>query len=246
MTFLLVVAGIGAGLAGSVAGLASVVSYPALLATGLGPLAANVTNTVALTLSATGSVLGSRPELVGQGPRVRRLTAAAIAGGATGAAILLVTPAADFEKVVPCLIGIASISTLIQPQRRVLAEVGEHCDGRYLALSIFLVCIYGGYFGAGSGIVLLALLIARTGQSLARSNAVKNVLAGLSNTTAAIGFMLFGPVHWLVLLPLAGGFLLGARVGPIVVRHAPAGPLRVLIALGGIAFSIHLGLDTYH
>ena len=93
MTFLLVVAGIGAGLAGSIAGLASVVSYPALLAAGLAPLAANVTNTVALTLSATGSVLGSRPELVGQGPRVRRLTAAAIAGGATGAAILLVTPA---------------------------------------------------------------------------------------------------------------------------------------------------------
>jgi uncharacterized membrane protein YfcA len=232
MTFLLVVAGIGAGLAGSIAGLASVVSYPALLAAGLGPLAANVTNTVALTLSATGSVLGSRPELVGQGPRVRRLTAAAIAGGATGAAILLVTPSGDFEKVVPCLIGIASISTLIQPQRRrVLAEVGEHGDSRYLALSIFLVCIYGGYFGAGSGILLLALLIARTGESLARSNAVKNVLAGLANTTAAIGFMLFGPVHWLVLLPLAGGFLLGARVGPIVVRHAPAGPLRVLIAL---------------
>src|SRR5215208_5852827 len=106
---LLVVAGVTGGLAGSIAGLASLVSYPALLAVGLGPVAANVTNTVALVFSSLGSTLGSRTELEGQALRVRELAVAAGLGGAAGAGLLLLTPSGTFERIAPWLIGIASL-----------------------------------------------------------------------------------------------------------------------------------------
>ena len=118
----LVTAGFAAGLSGSIAGLASLFSYPALLAVGLPPVAANVTNTVALTVTGVGSVASSRPELVGQGPTVRRLALPAVLGGAAGAALLLLTPADTFEVVVPVLVGAASVVLLAQPTVRAAAE----------------------------------------------------------------------------------------------------------------------------
>ena len=111
---LLVVAGVAAGLVGSIAGLASLFSYPALLATGLPPVQANVTNTVALVLSGVGSVSASRPELTGQRSRVLRLGVAGALGGAVGVGLLLVTPADAFEQLVPFLIAAASVAILVQ------------------------------------------------------------------------------------------------------------------------------------
>jgi len=110
---LLLVAGVGAGLTGSIAGLASVISYPALLGVGLAPVTANVTNTVALVFSSVGSVAGSRPELRGQAARVRRLGAVGILGGTVGGVVLLSSPAGAFEKIVPWLIGFGSLTILI-------------------------------------------------------------------------------------------------------------------------------------
>ncbi|RKS77930.1 hypothetical protein CLV35_1633 [Motilibacter peucedani] len=243
---LLVAAGVGAGLAGSVTGLASLVSYPALLATGLSPVSANVTNTAALVFSGVGATLGSRPELAGQRTRVLRLCAASATGGVLGGALLLLTPEGGFERTVPWLIGLASVSILLRPVRlaRAVAHPG-HTDGRAVQAAVLAVAIYGGYFGAGAGVVLLALLLAVTGEPLPRSNAVKNVVLGVSNAVAAVAFAVFGPVDWSAVVPLALGFLAGGRLGPVVVRRAPAGALRTVIGLAGIALAVRLGVQAY-
>ena len=124
-SLLLALAGLGAGLTGSIAGLASLVSYPALLATGLPPVTANVTNTVALVLTSVGSVSASRPELTGQGRRLLPMVAAGVLGGAAGAGLLLITPAEAFERLVPVLIGGAALAILLQRPPRELAAEGR-------------------------------------------------------------------------------------------------------------------------
>ncbi|HUZ19337.1 MAG TPA: sulfite exporter TauE/SafE family protein [Acidimicrobiales bacterium] len=241
----LVLAGFGGGLSGSVAGLASLVSYPALLAVGLPPVAANVSNTVALVFSTTGSVWGSRPELTGQRARARRLAASAVGGGIVGAVLLLATPSRSFALVVPWLIGLASLGVLIRrnPTRPVPAS--SHPPGWALSAGVFLIAVYGGYFGAAAGVLMLSVLLLSTGETLARSNAMKNVLLGGANAVAAVAFIAFGPVRWTVVLPLAAGFLVGGRLGPAVVRRAPSRPLRALIACAGLGLAVHLGLDAY-
>jgi uncharacterized membrane protein YfcA len=244
--FLLILAGIGAGLIGSIAGLASLVSYPALLAVGLGAVSANVTNTVALIFSGIGSTAGSRPELVGQGARLRRLGITAAVGGLIGGGLLLVTPAAAFERVVPWLIAAASVAILIRQQGGLLPEHHAHgSDSRTLQLGVLLVAVYGGYFGAAAGVLMVALLLALTRESLPRSNAVKNVILAIANTVAAIAFAVLGPVHWAAVVPLGLGFLAGGRLGPAVVRRAPAGVLRTLIGIAGLGLAARLGISAY-
>ena len=240
----LVFAGLGGGLCGSVAGLASVVSYPALLAVGLPPVAANVTNTVALVFSSVGSVSGSRPELAGQRARARRLGVLAVLGGALGSTLLLHTPPGQFARVVPVLIGVASIAVLL-PRRSLAAHHGSGPPTHGLSLAVAAIAVYGGYFGAAAGVMLLAVLLYMTGDTLPRSNALKNVVLGLANAVAAVIYAFFGPVHWLAVLPLAAGFLIGGRIGPVIVRNVPSDPLRFVIALGGIGLAVHLGLDAY-
>jgi uncharacterized membrane protein YfcA len=244
---LLVLAGLGGGLAGSIAGLASLVSYPALLAVGLGPVTANVTNTVALVFSSLGSTLGSRTELRGQAPRVRSLAIAAVLGGCAGAGLLLLTPSHTFERIAPWLIGAASLAILLRQRIRPAADEGEHTVAARPALvgGVFVIGIYGGYFGAAAGVMLLALMLAATGETLARSNALKNVVLGIANAAAAVGFSVLGPVHWTAVAPLAAGLFAGGRLGPIVVRHANAGLLRALIGLAGLALAVKLGVDAY-
>ena len=113
------------------------------------------------------------------------------------------------------------------------------------APACFSITVYGGYFGAAAGVLLLALLLSVSGESLARSNAMKNLVLGLANAVASVAFIAFGPVRWSAVVPLAAGFLVGGRLGPLVVRRAPAGPLRVLIACAGLGLAVHLGLDAY-
>jgi uncharacterized membrane protein YfcA len=243
----LVLAGIGAGLSGSIAGLASLVSYPALLATGIPPVTANVTNTVALVLNAVGSVSASRPELRGQGRRLRPLLAAAVLGGVTGAGLLLLTPTEAFEKIVPWLIAFAAAAILVQrPPRELAAEGAEHVrDSRWLPLGTFAVTIYGGYFGAAAGVLLLAMYLLTTGEGLPRSNAMKNVVLGVANGIAALAFVVLADVAWSAALPLAIGFFAGGRIGPRVVRRAPQAALRTLIAVAGLGLAVHLGIQAY-
>jgi uncharacterized membrane protein YfcA len=244
--FWLLLAGFGAGLVGAVTGLASLVSYPALLAAGLPPLSANVSNTVALVFGSAGSLSASVVELRGRRAEARRLGAIAIVGGVCGALLLLLTPSGTFVRIVPWLIGGASLAIL--PRRgpaRPKPAAGAHPTWA-VSIGVFFIAIYGGYFGAAAGVLLLALLLISSGDTLARSNAMRILVLGLANAVAAVAFIAFGPVRWSAVLPLGAGFLIGGRLGPLVVRRAPAGPLRMLIAFAGLGLAVHLGLDAYH
>lgn len=242
---LLLAAGVGGGLTGSIAGLASVSTYPALLFVGLPPVTANVTNTVALVFNGVGSVLGSRPELRGQRARLRRMVPAAFAGGVAGAVLLLSIPSEGFERSVPALLATAAI--VIALPRRNTVRTGPRSLGRTVLLGATIVgiCVYGGFFGAAAGVLLLALFLAMGSESLAHANATKNVVLGTANGAAALVFLAFGPVSWAAVVPLGLGCLIGSRLGPIVVRRAPATPLRLLIAVAGLALAVSLGFDAY-
>lgn len=242
---LLALAGIGGGLAGSIAGLASVSTYPALLLVGLPPVTANVTNTVALVFNGVGSVWGSLPELEGQGARLKKVVPTALAGGAAGAVLLLSIPSEGFERAVPVLLAGAAI-VIALPRRRTV-RTGPRSTGRTVLLgaTILTICVYGGFFGAAAGVLLLALFLAMGSESLARANATKNVVLGAANGAAALVFLVFGPVSWAAVVPLGIGCLIGSRLGPVVVRRAPATPLRLLIAMAGLALAVKLGFDAY-
>jgi uncharacterized membrane protein YfcA len=249
---LLVVAGVGAGLTGSIAGLASLISYPALLAIGIPPVTANVTNTVALVLNSVGSVSASRPELTGQGRRLPRLAAAALLGGGTGMVLLLLTPSSAFERIVPWLIAGASIAILVQRAPRELAAEGAsqhakrpHRDPWWIVAGTFAISVYGGYFGAAAGVLMLAMYLLGTGEGLPRGNALKNLMLGLANTVAAIGYIALTSIAWSAAIPLAIGFFVGGRLGPRVVRRAPQTALRRVIALAGIVLAVRLGISAY-
>ncbi|RBY82860.1 sulfite exporter TauE/SafE family protein [Geodermatophilus sp. TF02-6] len=247
---LLVAAGVGAGLTGSIAGLASLISYPALLASGIPPVTANVTNTVALVLNSVGSVSASRPELSGQGRRLLRLSAGALLGGAAGAALLLLTPSGAFERIVPWMIAGASVALLVQRPPRDLAAAGarahpSHRDPWWLPLATSAIAVYGGYFGAAAGVMMLALFLLVTGEGLARGNALKNLVLGLANAVAAAAFVVLTPVAWSAALPLAVGLFVGGRLGPPVVRRAPQAALRRVIAVAGLGLAAHLAVQAY-
>jgi uncharacterized membrane protein YfcA len=247
VTYVLILLGVGilAGVVSTVVSLASIVSYPALLALGIPPLSANVTNTVALLFTAIGATAGSQQELAGQRRRILRFGTLTALGGATGAALLLLTPADAFEVVAPFLVGGASLVLLVQPRiTGAVARIGgEHSVP--LRIAVFAVAIYTGYFGAAGGILTLALLSAMIELPLVRVNAVKNVVGGLSNGVAALGFALFGPVRWAAVLPLAAGFMTGGWIGPSLVRRLPGHVLRVVVVVCGVAVAVKLGVDAY-
>ena len=247
--FLLLTTGILAGIASTVASIASVVSYPVLLAIGLPPLAANVTNTMSLICTAAGSVVGARPELSGQRSRALRLAVITALGGAAGACALLLAPPRTFAIVVPALIAGASVLLLIQPRLRGLtprpgAERSRGAVTRRLT-GLFASAMYIGYFGAAGGIVLLAVLSTMFTESLIRMNALKNVISGVANAVAAVAFALFAPVDWAVVPLLAAGFLIGGMAGPLLARRIPVQALRVLVSVCGLAMAVKLGLSTY-
>lgn len=242
---LLVGGGVLAGLLAAIGGLASLVSYPALLLVGLSPTAANVTNTVALVATTAGAAAGSRPELVGQARHLWRLCAVSVVGGACGAALLLTTPAGVFEAVVPWLIAGASVALLLGPWlRRFFGEHRTERPGIATRVGVFLVAVYAGYFGAAAGVIMLALLSAASQQSLARVNAAKTLVTGAANAVAAAVFAVIGPVHWFAALALASGSLVGGWLGPWAVRRLPAGPLRLAIALAGLGLAAKLAADA--
>lgn len=247
---LLVLAGIGAGLSGSMAGLASLFSYPALLAVGLPPTVANQTNTIALASSSIGSIVGSRPELRGQGARVRRLLPLTLLGGVIGGALVLVTPSKTFALIVPFLVGGASL-VLLRPPRPAPPGTARTADparaerpGPGTVLGAIAIGVYSGYFGAAAGVLMLALLTRLLADTLVRVNAVKNVLLGASNAVAAIAFIVLGHVVWSAAVPLAAGLLVGNYTGPAIARRLRPWVLRVGIAVAGLGLAVVLFVDA--
>lgn len=234
----MVVAGFGAGLIGYITGLASIVSYPALLAVGLSPVAANVTNTVAMVAVGGGSIASSASELARDRAQMRTLAAAAVAGGAAGSALLLLAPGDTFERVVPVLIAIAAIAILLQPHLRERATVRRLA--RFYPVGVFLVAVYGGYFGAGAGVLILALTLLATAEPLWRAAMLKSYALGVANLAAALGFAVFGPVHWPAAIAMAIGGFAGGWCGPPVVARIDAGRLRVAVAICGLGLAAWL------
>ena len=236
-------AGVLAGIAGTAGGVASLVSYPALLAVGLHPLAANVTNSIALVGIWPGSALGSRPELVGQGPWLRRWMLPVAVIAVAGAALLLLTPSKLFAGVVPFLVLAAVATLMIEPviqARRARRPLGGKPHRLVFPLSLVPIGIYGGYFGAGAGVMLLTAILLLVDSRLRYANALKNMLSGASALPAAVVFAIFGPVHWVPAIPMAIGLGIGARCGPPIARAIPPVLLRIAIAIGGLVLAAEL------
>ena len=244
-TVILLGAGIVAGLVGTAGGITSLVSYPSLLAAGIPALPANVTNIVALVACWPGSALASRPELAGTGSWLRRWAPVAAVGGATGAALLLTTPAGLFARAVPFLVVTGSLALLAQPRlsARRQQRPGPH-PGPGLPAGLLSLSVYNGYFGAGSGVMVLALLLLTTDSELPKANARKNMLIGAAAVVSAAAFAVFGPVDWAAAAPLGAGMFIGSMLGPRVTRRLPAAVLRWLIALLGITLAIQLWVSS--
>lgn len=230
-------AGAAAGAINTVVGSGTLITFPVLLAFGFAPVTANVSNSVGLVPGSVSGAIGYRRELAGQRARMLRLGAASLAGGITGAVLLLALPAAAFKAVVPAFIAVAIAVTLLQP--RLAASLArrdidlEVRAGGAIALAVYLSGVYGGYFGAAQGVLLLALLGATLRQDLQRTNALKNVLTALVNGVAGLCFAIFAHVRWDAAGLLALGSILGAQLGARYGRRLPADGLRALIVAVG-------------
>jgi hypothetical protein len=229
---------------GSAGGVASLIAYPVLLAVGIAPRPANVADTLASVASLPGSVLGSRPELTGQGGRVLRLAPLAVAGSGAGAVLLLLTPGGVFGRIVPFLVAFAAVALLAQP--RVSAWLENHPGrggGLWSSCGLFGVWLYCGYWGVGAGVMALAVLALGVETRLVRANALKNVLLGVADVAGSAVFVVYGQVHWAAVVPLAAGFLAGSRAGPSLARRVPGNILRIVVAVAGLGLAVHLWMS---
>jgi uncharacterized membrane protein YfcA len=228
----LAVAGVAAGILGTAGGITSLIAYPALLAVGIPPFSANLTNSIALLGSGLGSSLGSRPELREHGATLRRWIPVAVIGAAAGALLLLATPPGVFAWIVPFLVAAAGILLLLQPRISRWHTARDRPIGTpAVAAAILGVTVYDGYFGAGSGVLMIAVVLILIDHDLARANALKNVILFVADLLPAVLFALIGPVAWAAVLPLGLGALVGGLIGPRVMRRAPRTPVRIAIAV---------------
>lgn len=241
---LLGAAGFAAGAFNAVAGGGSLLSFPALLAVGHGPLVANVTNTVGLLPGYLGGTLAYRRELTGQAARVRSLGAAASVGAALGCVVLLTTPEGVFEAVVPWLVLTACALLALQPrltrtlQRRDGGEVQPRPVALHLAVGV--AGVYASYFGAAVGVVLLAVLGLLVADGLQRLNALKGALSLLTSVLGAVVFLAVAPVDLSDAGLLAVSSLAGGRLGGGLARRLPDRVLRGTVLVVGVAVALAL------
>ena len=249
-------AGLAAGTINAVVGSGTLITFPTLLAFGYPPVLANVSNNVGLVPGVASGVHGYRAELAGQRRRVLRLGSASLCGGLLGAILLLVLPSGAFKAIVPVLIGIALVMVVFQPRlaRWVAArqrtraggaapvsqEPGVQVGGPVLWVLVFLSGIYGGYFGAAQGVLLIGIMGVAFTDTMLRINAVKNVLAGLVNGVAALVFIIATHIDWGAAGLIACGAILGGQVGARIGRKLPPWGLRVVIVCVGVAALVKL------
>ena len=237
-----VLAGIAAGTINTVVGSGTLITFPTLLAIGVPPVTANVSNTIGLVPGSLSGAVGYRRELAGQRGRLLRLGSASLVGGAAGAALLLVLPESAFDAVVPVLIALGCVLVVVQPRvsawvaHRAAArgrEVHPHGAG-WVWLLVMLTGVYGGYFGAAQGVLLMAVLGAGLQETMQRNNATKNVLAMIVNAVAALVFIALADVDWSVAGLIAAGAVVGGQLGATVGRRLPPAVLRGVIVLVGV------------
>jgi uncharacterized protein len=240
---LVLAGGLVAGIANTIAGGGSLLTFPLLVALGLPPLDANVTNTVGIAPAAVGGVLGYQRELAGQRQRLIRLLPYAVVGAVVGAVLLLTTPAGVFTRVVPALIVVACLVLLAQrPLARVVHKRRRRTRSWLLRAGLFVTAVYGGYFGAAVSVLVLALFAVTVDDSLQRLNALKVPFAGAMNLVSGIAFAIFGPVHWVYVLALAPATLVGGRIGASLARRVPDQPLRIAVVVLGLGAAVWLQL----
>jgi uncharacterized membrane protein YfcA len=245
---LIFAAGVAAGGINAVVGSGSLITFPTLVALGYPPVVATVSNTVGLVPGAVAGAFGYRRELKGQLGRVLRLVGASVAGALIGGTLLLVLPDEAFEVIVPALVIIALLLVVVQPwlnawlaARR--ATPHPH-GGPWLLLSVFGCGVYGGYFAAAQGVILLALLAIFLDDSLQRVNGIKNVLVGVVNGSAAVLYVAVGSrVDWAVVPLIAVGAALGGLIGARIGRRLPAVALRTIIVAVGLLAVAELLFD---
>jgi uncharacterized protein len=242
---LMALVGLVAGAINAVVGSGTLLTFPLLLALGYPPVVANVSNTVGLVPGSVMGAFGYRTMLVGQAPRLRRLGVMAVLGGCTGAALLLALPPSAFREIVPVLVGAGCVLVVLGPrlgpwlQARRTHHPG-HPPAPALLVSVFVVAVYGGYFGAAQGVLLIGVMGIFLDESLQRINAAKNVLAGLTNCTAGIIFIVASHVAWVPAVLIAGGSAVGGGLGARFGRHLPPVVLRGLIVVIGVVTIVTL------
>ncbi len=237
-------AALAAGAINAVVGSGSLITFPTLLAFGIPPVVANVSNNVGLVPGNVSGAFGYREELSGQRGRLARLGVASLAGSVAGACALLALPPGVFKVVVPALIIVACVLVLVQPWlsawvARRGKERAEH-GGPFLFAGIFLAGVYGGYFGAAQGVLVIGLMGVFLTESLQRINAGKNVLVTIVNGAAAAVFVIFAHVDWLVVLLIATGSTAGGVIGAKLGRRLPPLALRIIIVVIGVIAAVKL------
>jgi uncharacterized protein len=239
-------AGLAAGAINVVVGSGTLITFPTLLAVGYSPLVANVSNTVGLVPGSLSGIHAYRRELSGQGRRAAFLGIFSSTGAVIGSLLLLRVPETSFRRVVPYLILLACVLIALQPWlTKWLRPSGPPARrfghrGQILYVAVFATGIYGGYFGAAQGVILIAVLAIFISEKLQCLNAVKNVLAMLANLVAGIIFAISGHVSWEAAGILAVGAIAGGQVGGVFGRRLPPVALRTAVVLVGIVVAVVL------
>ncbi len=246
----ILLAGVAAGTINTVVGSGTLITFPTLLALGVPPVTANVSNTVGLVPGSVSGTIGYRRELVGQRSRLLKLGTASVLGGVAGAVLLLVLPSSAFDTIVPVLIGTGVLLVVLGPaiSRRVAARaearggLPDH-GAAWVWPAVLGTGVYGGYFGAAQGVLLMAILGIGVDDDLQRHNATKNVLALLVNSVAAAIFIVVADVDWAVAGLIALGSVVGGQIGAGVGRRLPPLVLRVVIVVVGVVALVALLTD---
>ena len=238
---LVLVAGMGAGLINSLVGSGTLITFPTLLAFGLPPVTANVSNTMGLVPGSISATVGYRRELQGQRARILRLASASLIGGAVGAVLLLALPERAFSAIVPALILLGLTLVVFQrPIQGWVARRHDHLGGLpelgawWVWPAVLLTGVYGGYFGAAQGVLLMAVLGIGVPETLQRLNGLKNLLATIVNSLAGLVFLVVAEVDWVVAGLIAVGSVIGAQLGSGVGRRLPDPALRAVIVVVGV------------
>ena len=241
----LAAAGAAAGASNSIAGAGSLITFPTMVALGLPPLSANVTNTVGIVPGYLGGGIGYADLLREQGQRFARFMVPVLLGAAAGAAALLLTSEAAFEAIVPLLVAASCLLLLLQP--RLVPHLSHAGNERspYLTAGLLFCGAYGAYFGSAVSILLFAILALFVADTLQHLNAMKIVLVGCANLLAAVAYAFLAPVRWSYVAVLMGSSLVGGRVGAHYARRIPPDPLRISIAVFGLIVAAVLAVRAF-
>lgn len=242
---LVIAAGFVAGIVNTAAGAGSLLTFPALLAAGLPPLSANVSNSIGIIPGSISGAYGLRAELRGERRQVLLLSLWIAAGSVLGAVLLLTLPGQAFRSVVPVLVGLAGLLVLAQPLVVRSVRGRNEAPSRATGPAVGVIGIYSGYFGAAQGVLLIGAIGLLAPQPLRRVNAIKNVIAITGNGVAGLLYVFLAPVNWPAVLLLAVGSAVGGPVGARLAQRLPPTQLRIGIALVALVVAAVLASQAW-